>query len=151
MREQWRNNMEDNTKERRKYRSCFQSCKPSTVFRQLGRQRRRRVPHKGREGVKKPLFRNNKRSADRMTSGQLRLKLIAPWHQSALDSPHGVSSHRIEKALHLIGSFVSEWTRIVRCRREDDRDESQPTRVFFSCACTFHPTTTNRRRRGWTN
>jgi len=91
-------------------------------------------------GVKKSLFRNNKRCADR--SGQLRLKLIAPWHQSALDSPHGVvSSRRIEKAFHLIGSFVSEWTRIVRCTREDHRD------VFFSCACTFHRRRRRRRRR----
>jgi len=81
-----------------------------------------------------------------MTSGQLRLKLIAPWHQPALDSPHGVSSRRIEKALHLIGSFVSEWTRIVRRRRQDDRDESQPaTRIFFVCLHLPPTTTTNRR------
>lgn len=90
-------------------------------------RKRKKAGVKKKKNKKQSLFPNNP-AQGRTASGQFRLKLIAPSHQPAVDSPHAFSC-RIEKAFDLIGSFVLKWTRSLSAARFDSERASEA----FSC------------------
>lgn len=77
-------------------------------------------------------FRNKRTGNEVWTMRALRLKLIATWHQSALDSPHASSlALHLLKNRYLIGCFVLKWTRSLSKARTSLRFDEWRLRVSF--------------------